>query len=85
MLRAGRAELIHRRAPWKTVEAVELATPEWVTWFNHQRLLGPIGYIPPAEAAERYYSQLAAQVEYACTLTTGPLQNLGRFSQTNIA
>lgn len=62
-----KAELIHRRAPWKTVEAVELATLEWVTWFNHQRLLEPIGYIPPAEAEERYYSQLAAQAEYACT------------------
>ncbi len=62
-----KVELIHRRAPWKTVEAVELATLEWVTWFNHQRLLEPIGYIPPAEAEERYYLQLAAQVEYACT------------------
>lgn len=62
-----KAELIHRRAPWKTVEAVELATLEWVTWFNHQRLLEPIGYIPPAEAEDRYYSQLAAQTECTCT------------------
>ena len=62
-----KAELIHRRAPWKTVEAVELASLEWGAWFNHQRLLEPIGYIPPAEAEERYYSQLAAQAEYACT------------------
>ena len=62
-----KAELIHRRAPWKTVEAVELATLEWVTWFNHQRLLEPIGYIPPAEAEERYYLQRAAQAEYVCT------------------
>jgi putative transposase len=45
-----KAELIHRRAPWKTSEAVELATLEWVSWFNHHRLLEPIGYIPPAEA-----------------------------------
>jgi putative transposase len=45
-----KAELIHRRAPWKTREAVELATLEWVTWFNHHRLLEPIGHIPPAEA-----------------------------------
>jgi len=42
-----KAELIHRRAPWKSVEAVELATLEWVTWFNHQRLLEPIGFILP--------------------------------------
>jgi putative transposase len=54
-----KAELIHRRAPWKTKEAVELATLEWVTWFNHQRLLEPIGYIPPAEAEANYYRQLA--------------------------
>ncbi|GJI86846.1 transposase [Rugamonas sp. R1(2021)] len=38
-----KAELIHRRAPWKTREAVELATLEWVTWFNHHRLLEPLG------------------------------------------
>jgi len=56
-----KAELIHRRAPWKTKEAVELATLEWVAWFNHQRLLEPIGYIPPAEAEANYYRQLANQ------------------------
>jgi len=42
-----KAELIHRRGPWKTREAVELATLEWVAWFNHVRLLEPIGYIRP--------------------------------------
>jgi len=57
-----KAELIHRRAPWKTREAVELATLEWVAWFNHHRLLAPIGYIPPAEAEANYYRQLANQV-----------------------
>jgi transposase InsO family protein len=56
-----KAELIHRRAPWKTKEAVELATLEWVAWFNHHRLLEPIGYIPPAEAEANYYRQLASQ------------------------
>src|SRR5947209_2075395 len=45
-----KAELIHRRAPWKTKEAVEFATLEWVAWFNNHRLLEPIGYIPPTEA-----------------------------------
>ena len=54
-----KAELIHRRAPWKTKEAVELATLQWVSWFNHHRLLEPIGYIPPAEAEANYYRQLA--------------------------
>ena len=56
-----KAELIHRRAPWKTKEAVELATLEWVAWFNNHRLLEPIGYIPPAEAEANYYRQLASQ------------------------
>jgi putative transposase len=56
-----KAELIHRRAPWKTREAVELATLEWVAWFNNRRLLEPIGYIPPAEAEANYYRQLVSQ------------------------
>lgn len=54
-----KAELIHKRAPWKSREAVELATLEWVSWYNHQRLLGSIGYIPPAEAEANYYRQLS--------------------------
>lgn len=45
-----KAELIHRRAPWKKKESAEFATLEWVCWFNHHRLLEPVGYIPPAEA-----------------------------------
>jgi transposase InsO family protein len=56
-----KAELIYRRAPWKTREAVERATLEWVSWFNHSRLLEPIGYIPPAEAEANYYRQIANQ------------------------
>ena len=53
-----RTEVIRRRGPWRGLEAVELATPEWVDWFNHRRLLGPIGNVPPAEAEARYYEQL---------------------------
>jgi len=53
-----KAELIHRRGPWRSFEAVELATLEWVDWFNHRRLLEPIGNIPPAEAEDRYYAGL---------------------------
>ncbi|MCS0611703.1 IS3 family transposase [Massilia kyonggiensis] len=60
-----KAELIHRRAPWKTREAVELATLEWVSWFNHHRLLEPLGYIPPAEAEANYYKQLSSQANPA--------------------
>ena len=60
-----KAELIHRRAPWKTREAIELATLEWVSWFNHSRLLEPIGYIPPEEAEANYYRQIANQAAIA--------------------
>ena len=55
-----KAEVIHRRT-WKTCEAVELATLEWVDWFNHRRLLEPIGYIPPAEAEAHYWQQHTRQ------------------------
>ena len=53
-----KAEVIHRRGPWRSAEAVEFATLEWVDWFNNRRLLEPIGNIPPAEAEARYYEQL---------------------------
>lgn len=55
-----KAEVIHRQV-WKTREAVELATLEWVSWFNHQRLLGPLGYLPPAQFEDNYYRQLEQQ------------------------
>ena len=51
-----KAEVIHRRGPWRSLEAVEFATLEWVDWFNHRRLLEPIGNIPPAEAEAIYYA-----------------------------
>jgi putative transposase len=53
-----KAEVIHRRGPWRSFEAVEFATLEWVDWFNNRRLLGPIGNRPPAEAEAAYYAQL---------------------------
>jgi putative transposase len=53
-----KAEVIHRSGPWKSLEAVEFATLEWVDWFNHRRLLEPIGNIPPAEAEQRYFAML---------------------------
>jgi putative transposase len=53
-----KAEVIYRRGPWRWFEAVEFATLEWVDWFNHRRLLEPIGNIPPAEAEQRYYAML---------------------------
>ncbi|SCX16520.1 Transposase InsO and inactivated derivatives [Nitrosomonas eutropha] len=63
-----KAELIHRRAPWKSRAAVELATLEWVFWFNHQRLLGSIGNIPPIEAEQHYYQQLEISKKQAVLL-----------------
>jgi transposase InsO family protein len=56
-----KTEVIRRRGPWRHAEAVEFATLEWVDWFNHRRLLEPIGNIPPAEAEARYYAQIASQ------------------------
>jgi putative transposase len=52
-----KAEVIHRRGPWRNFEAVEFATLEWVDWFNTRRLLGPIGDVPPAEFAAEYYAK----------------------------
>jgi len=52
-----KAGVIWRRGPWRNDEAVEFATLEWVDWFNHRRLLEPIGNMPPAEAEARYYEQ----------------------------
>jgi transposase InsO family protein len=55
---AAQTEVIQRRGSWRSLEDVEFATLEWVEWFNNRRLLEPIGYIPPAEAEERYYASL---------------------------
>ena len=52
-----KTEVIRRRGPWRQLEAVEFATLEWVDWFNHRRLLEPIGHIPPAEREAMYYEQ----------------------------
>jgi transposase InsO family protein len=51
-----KAEVIHRRGPWRSYEAVEYATLEWVDWFNHRRLLEPIGNVPPSEAEDQFYA-----------------------------
>ncbi|MEM7400275.1 MAG: integrase core domain-containing protein, partial [Pseudomonadota bacterium] len=53
-----KAEVVPRRGPWRSFEAVEYATLEWVDWFNNRRLLEPIGSIPPAEAEANYYAAL---------------------------
>jgi putative transposase len=53
-----KAEVIHRRGPWHSLEAVEFATLEWVDWFNNRRLLSSIGNRPPAEAEAAYHASL---------------------------
>jgi transposase InsO family protein len=58
MTEMGLAITIHRRGPWRSFEAVEYPTLQWVDWFNNKRLLKPIGNIPPAEAEARYYEAL---------------------------
>ena len=52
-----KTEVIRKRGPWKTLDGVEYATLEWVDWFNHRRLLAPIGNVPPAEYEKMYYDE----------------------------
>ncbi len=56
-----KTELIRRRSPWRTLDDVEIATLEWVDWFNNRRLLEPIGHVPPAEFEQMYYRQHSPQ------------------------
>ncbi len=56
-----KTELIKPRAPWRTVDHVELATAEWVDWFNHRRLYQHCGDIPPTEMEAAYYAHNPAQ------------------------
>ena len=56
-----KAEVIHRRGPWRSYDAVEYATLEWVDWFNTRRLLEPIGNVPPAEAEANFYAALETE------------------------
>jgi putative transposase len=52
-----KTEVIRPNGPWRSLEEVEFATLEWVDWFNHRRLLEPIGDIPPAEFEAMYYAR----------------------------
>jgi transposase InsO family protein len=54
-----KTEVIQRKGPWRHLEAVEFAALTWVDWFNHRRLLEPIGYVPPAEYEASHYADLA--------------------------
>jgi putative transposase len=50
-----KTEVIRRRGPWRTLEAMEFATLAWVDWFNAGRVLEPIGYVLPAEYEAQYF------------------------------
>ena len=52
-----KTEVIRMRGPWKGLDDVEYATLEWVDWFNHRRILEPIGDVPPAEYEANHYRQ----------------------------
>ena len=52
-----KTELVRRRGPWRGIDDLEYATLEWVDWFNHRRLLEPIGYVPPAEFEAAFHRQ----------------------------
>jgi len=60
-----KTEVIERLGPWKSFEAVELATLAWVDWFNNRRLLEPIGHVPPAEFESAYYASQQSPVMVA--------------------
>ena len=68
-----KTEVIRRRGPWRSIEDVELATLEWVWWFNYHRLLEPIGYVPPVEHEEAYYRRQENQADVAA-LKSGALR-----------
>ena len=63
-----KAELTHRRAPWKNRKSVKLATLKWIVWFNHKRLHSSIGYITPTKAEANYYSPLGKPAKQAVLL-----------------
>lgn len=60
-----KTEVIRHQVPWKQIEDVEYATLEWVDWFNHRRLLEPIGYVPPVEYEIRYYESIEESAKAA--------------------
>jgi transposase InsO family protein len=60
-----KTEIIRKRGPWKSIDPVELATLDWVDWYNNRRLLGPIGDIPPVELEQAYYEKLQESAKAA--------------------
>ena len=65
MISLFKTELIRQLGPWRGLEEVEFATLEWVSWYNTQRLLEPIGYVPPVEFEEHFYRNQRTDAEMA--------------------
>lgn len=72
-----KTEVIRRRGPWRSLEAVEFTTLEWVDWFNTRRLLKPIGNVLPAEAEQRYHARRGNAAMAACPKETDLRQTRG--------
>ena len=51
-----KAELVRNRGPWKNIDDLEIAVAEYIDWFNHHRLHGEIGLIPPVEHENNHYA-----------------------------
>jgi putative transposase len=67
-----KTEVIRRRGPWRGIDDVEYATLEWVDWFNHRRLMEPIGHVPPAEFEAAWHRK--GDPSYSPELTTPSLR-----------
>jgi putative transposase len=57
-----KTEVIHHTGPWRGLDDVEYATLDWVSWFNTERLMEPLGYVPPAEFEAQYQARLHADL-----------------------
>src|SRR3712207_8746129 len=57
-----KAELVRNRGPWKSIEDLEIAVAEYIDWFNHRRLHGETGLVPPAENEDSYYRHNSAPI-----------------------
>ena len=74
-----KTEMIHRDGPWRGFEDVEMATLEWVAWFNQERLLEPLGYVPPAELEAHFYETQHTHTSVRCTQLNQSTENPERF------
>ena len=71
MIGLYKTKLFRNKGPWRGLDDLELATLKWVDWFNHRRLSGALGHIPPAEFEDLHYRQ-SIPAEQARTQTTQP-------------